>query len=525
MTGERRRWGTAAAGVVLALLGSGTPASAWDGREHALLAARSLALVRSECPAGAGGDSVDAALFAQRSAHSARDDLSPARHHVRAQTPLEQLRALTSDRLQAALDEATRADHDLVGRGPVARNVVANYLAFHLIALSLASRDEVPFARALAAEAVALGYLGDSFSSAHMFIPVHLKLTSWQGVNVRAAHHFFAGEGAYVLNARGEVWQSFGDGMLEWYLPTYERVFEACVESLREVHLVRAVRRGGLVPGDSFRAWADRVAEPHDWETAVSTWLRIEPGEYYYEAARLPALLRIPMPVAASWSVRTAERDESGLERRHHYPQLREPGGHDPNGSALDRRFLFPREAVPEWLVSDRLEGVDPAAVIRDDPGVASAHYIQTRDFAPSVAGVILRGGGGVLFGDKGGGVLSVAAGYGWETPLLLGSARAALELEYYLRLGDLDRRALAPYFVLGLALPLRRFDSAHLKLGYAWGLESPYDGDGYAWGLGVATPALQFPFTYAGVSLRLGYQQFRLEDALDGLQVQLVLQ
>jgi hypothetical protein len=64
-----------------------------------------------------------------------------------------------------------------------------------------------------------------------------------------------------------------------------------------------------------------------------------------------------------------------------------------------------------------------------------------------------------------------------------------------------------------------------YLKLGYAVGTEAPYDEDGYAWGIGVATRALQFPVAYAGVSLRLGYQQLRLEDTLDGLQLQLVFQ
>jgi hypothetical protein len=370
---------------------------------------------------------------------------------------------------------------------------------------------------------VALGFLADAFSSAHMFVPVHLALTGLQGANVRAAHAFFASEGAYVVNGAGEAWQTFGDGLLEWYDPTRRHVQQACVESVREVHLVRAVRAGGLAPGAAFRAWADSVAAPGGWEAAVSGWLRVEPGAFFYEEARLPGLLRIPMPVSASWSVRLEERDEHGFARRRHFPRLRESAGEDPLAGALDPRFVYPRSALPEWMVPE-LAGADWVEVVRTDPNVASVHYVQARDFPPSLAGVIVAAGGGALLGENGG-MVSAAAGYAWEFAIPLGFARSGFELEWYERLGDAERRALAPYLLLGLRVARGLLDGVHVRLGYAFTRGSPLDEDGYAWGVGASTPAVQLPFTYAGLSLRLGYAQFRLEDALDGLQAQLVLQ
>jgi hypothetical protein len=326
-----------------------------------------------------------------------------------------------------------------------------------------------------------------------------------------------------VIDARGEAWQTFGDGMLEWYVPTHRHVLDACVESVREVHLVRAVRVGDVDPGEAFRDWANGVAAPRDWETLVADWLRVESGPYYYEEARMPALLRIPMPAAASWSIRSSVRNEEGFAVRHHYPQLREPGGRDP--APLDDRFLYSRSALPAWMVPPGLEGADPVDMIRHDPDVASVHYLQTRDFAPSLAGATVRGGGGVLLGEKGGGIVSAAAGYVWEFPLPVGAARSGVEIEWYPRLGDPDREAIAPYLLLGLDLPVWIFDSAHVRFGWAWDVESPYEEDGYAWGAGVATPARQLPFTYAGVSLGISYEQFRLEDTFDGLKAYLALQ
>ncbi|HER19989.1 MAG TPA: hypothetical protein ENO14_02980, partial [Chromatiales bacterium] len=130
-----------------------------------------------------------------------------------------------------------------------ADNVVANYLVYHAIAIRCAEEsvrgaaDNMPrtlpghtewIERALVYEAVALGYLADAFSSSHLLTPVHLPMARLQDANVRAAHEFFATQGAYVSNSMGDVWRTFGDGLMTWYGPAYEYVLDACTRSAQD---------------------------------------------------------------------------------------------------------------------------------------------------------------------------------------------------------------------------------------------------------------------------------------------------
>jgi hypothetical protein len=414
---------------------------------------------------------------------SSQDDLAPSRYQVRGLTPYQQAAVITPEEIEEIVTSIIDDPPTEQVFRPYADNVVANYIVYHSIAIACAQRSRGDWAHvrrhtvlarsewlehALVFEAVALGYLADAFSSSHILTPVHLPLSVWQGANVRAAHEFFATQGAYVL-ARGQVWQTFGDGLLEWYSGAHERVVKEYEDSVSDLLLTRA--------------------NPV-WDQA-SIW----------EAAR-----RIPCVVVASWR---PPRGPANL-------QFREDGLHDPDLHA-DRRFLYSQEAV--------LSG--PWGLAGPDPDyVTSVEYHQTLDYPPVFTGLLLMTGGGVLVKDDGGGAVgSVAAGYAWAAPVpLLKQVRTSVELEYVYRLGDPDRRVIVPRYAVGLGSPIvPGVEAMHFEVGYAWGLYDRFKDQGVKWGVGIGTKPLRLPFTYAGVSARLKYERFWIEDGLDGFQLQLI--
>ena len=101
---------------------------------------------------------------------------------------------------------------------------------------------------------------------------------------------------------------------------------------------------------------------------------------------------------------------------------------------------------------------------------------------------------------------------------------RPAAVAQYLYRLGDVDRRVIAPRYAVGIGAPaFPLVETMHFEVGYAWGLNSPFKDQGVKWGVGVRTKPLRFPFTYAGVSARLKYERFWMDQVLDGFQLQLV--
>ena len=103
-------------------------------------------------------------------------------------TPFEQLQVITGAELEADRRRGVRpptatGSHRLRGacrqRGRELPDLPPDRAAHREPRATCRSRA------ALSYEAVALGCLGDSFSSAHMLIPIHLALTSWTRRNVR----------------------------------------------------------------------------------------------------------------------------------------------------------------------------------------------------------------------------------------------------------------------------------------------------------------------------------------------------
>jgi hypothetical protein len=178
--------------------------------------------------------------FGRIASESVESDLSSPRFHERGKTILEQLRPLDSAQVSIILASHVRqvssgASSTLPKVEIRDANVILSYLIYHLVALHHAKDASVGGAgggatleRAMIYEAIAQSYLIDAFSSGHMLVPMSDGLSFLHPMNNKQAHDFYNIQGTYVLNSRGEVWQTFGDELLEWYAPTFRHIFEAC---------------------------------------------------------------------------------------------------------------------------------------------------------------------------------------------------------------------------------------------------------------------------------------------------------
>jgi hypothetical protein len=556
--------------AALALAPAG--ARAWTVEEHRLLADSALARTCDGWPAHdawtlravagsgstAGGGPLDTLGFGGISAWSAGDDRAMGRRHERDRTVLEQLRRLTAARLDSLARGAAAGDAALLGaRGPRARarlarlelpNPVASFLQHHGVALRLARAageagragpDRAPppmLRRALVYEAIAQGYLADAFAAGHLMTPAGARPGGFDPLNLRHAHDHWSNLGAYVINGRGETWQTFGDRLLLWYGPSFAHVFEASVTSLRELLLVYHAARGGPMPAP-LAAWGDSIAAARGTsrERLADAWCASHEGPGYLATVRLPTLTLIPTPVVATWSVRTEARDAHGLRRRHHYPQLAEPGGHDPSLDRADVARLPARAAVPEWMIPDTLFAADPVALVRAHPDFASARFAQATEPPPTYAGPLVFAG--VAWnGERGGGEVGHGLGLGFglvgESTVLVD--RVSLDLVFMTPAsGPGPRWTLVragaspslPRFGIWRAWWARWVDRARFEVGRGWTRDGGVSADGDHFALALESPTLHVGFAYTGLTVRVGYQWTDLDRPRRGPAVGVVLQ
>lgn len=536
-----------------------TITKAWEKEEHRLVADSALAGVLVDCGVemhdslilisgrrfsiNLGGQLWEDKTFGEICAWSSGNDGSYARFQERGRTILQQLKPLSASLIDALWQEhsAGRSSPAAAAAGswPAARsaeqssrNVIVNYLLHHLIALRFAKiagqerrEGEETLRRALIYEAMALSYLGDGFSAGHVLVPLTDVLSRFHSINSSHAHDFYRSKGVYVINSRGEVWKAFGDKLLHWYAPSYRHVLEACITSLRELFLVYYVALGGAVP-ERLKEWGESVSAGMSLEGIVKGWITTQDGEKYYSITKMPTLLRFPMPTAATWSVRTEKVDNHGIHRRMHFPQLREPGFHDPDLEGIDVEFLFPRTAIPSWMIPDLLNESSPAELIKSHPDLASVRYIQERDFPPSYVGFLLRLGGGVVFKKNGSGSgTSVGLGYGFVDDFLV-IQKISVDAELMPSFDEARRLLFATNFGLGIKLPavVGLVEASHFEAGYAWGLRSPFKAHGFKFAAGLETRTFPVGFTYAGITVRLLYQRIALERTLHGVFLNFIL-
>ncbi len=502
--------------------------------------------------------------FGEIAAFSAPAHLTPFRFHEMGKTVLEELRALRSDEVQRAIDSAEAAaggaPQHLPSVAVKEKNVVANYLLHHLAALHLAGQAASSVERranllesALAYEAKAQGFLVDAFSAGHMRVPMGGVLRWVHVANTEAAHNFYSSDGLYVVNSRGEVWQAFGDGVTQWYAPTWEHVFEACCVSLRELFFVYAYRADLLhVPVALSKA----LGKPGP---ASVSWLAIQPGDYYYVQAKMPTLMLVPFPVSATWSVRTQEKDGHGLRIRRQYPQIgdgvTEAGFYDTTLTGPATELLYSWDALPPWMLPDawlplqyvgdrRIRDLSAeekrtvdSFLVKSDTVVTSVPYYQELDYPPSYAGIITSwGGGSLLVSGSPSGMVAASVGYSphWGfLPEYLGKfhVSGALELqgsvnrsERMLMSGKVGFTLPLSVFGLGPESPLGKIHGIRLEMGHTEGMKALAHYRGPVLCAGLETAAIPLGFTYAGVLFRPRLEVHYLQERVWSLAVELVI-
>jgi hypothetical protein len=509
--------------------------------------------------------------FGEIASESVESDLSPSRFHERGKTILEQLQSLDSTQLgkiiSPHLAQETRGTLSTIPRIDVPNaTVIRSYLIHHLVALHYAEEASstgsgvgTTLERALIYEAVAQSYLIDAFCSGHRLVPVSDEFAFLHPRNNKEAHDFYNIQGSYVLNSQGEVWQTFGDELLEWYAPTFRHVFDACCTSLREILLAYyGTAEPSAIP-DSLSAWGRCIAGGAPLRAVVNQWLGIRDAQLYYSSLKMPTLLLLPMPVSATWSLRTEEVDSHGIHQRKQYPQIREsasdPGFHDPYMLDVDDEFIYSEGSLADWMLPDAWIPPDSlhggslkemtqahrhrlaANLIKHDANVASVRYMQERYYAPTYWGLLFRAGGGYFF-NSAPSAGAWFAGLGNAPPLaLLPDVPLLDRLSFdltYVRLTETNPRQLLSLtsglsFGLyahraGTKKPFRYLEYLRLEGGYAWGLSSPMKSHGALLSFVLESGTIPLGLTYAGVSLRLKYQSFLMNRSLNSVSMEFVL-
>ena len=530
------------------------PVAAWTVDEHRLLADSALSVaiapldsvtrarLRGALRAPWNQDRTgEVSTFASVCAAAAADDHSAGRYHGGGRSVREQLEALSAARIDTFTNRARRGDRDLLHgdrhrvrsrvRSLDVGNVVGNYLVHHVAALRIAGdaagrrasvAAHAPGASvrggdpdsllgcALLYEAIAQGYLADAFSAGHLMPPAGRRLGFLHPINRKRLHDHYGVQGLYVLDARGETWFTLGDRLLLWYGPSFDHLFDACLASIGEV-LVAGYRAG---------------IEPAPQGSPGSEWLT---------RMRLAALLRIPTVAVATWSVRTDSLDAHGLHARHHYPQLREIGGHDPTLEPGDVRRLPLIAALPDWMVAPELFKTDALALVRDHPDYASARFIQPRRPPPGYKGMVVSAGWARFQGaSDGGGHFRCGFGYSPtdQSPLLV--HRLSIDALLLEPIASGGPRPVALTVGFNLKLPglgvwrepwLRWLEHVRFSGGHAWGrVEGPLH-DGARYTAGLESPVLPLWFTNAAVALRLEAEWWRFEQSRRGVAVTVAMQ
>lgn len=531
----------------------------WEKEEHRLLAERAFAAVLAEC-----GISIHDALliisirnsqvrlerefwegktFGEICAWFSGEDTSYSRFQQREKTIMQQLKLLSASFIDAVWHEHSRAIQAGENATEVSwlpafsaeqsgYNVVINYLLHHFIAIrfaKLAGQEKniakEALRRALIYEAMAQSYLSDAFSAGHLLVPLNDLFSRLHPVNNREAHNYYRNEGVYVINSNGEVWQTFGHKLLRWHAPTYRYVLKASITSLRELFLVYYVSSGnGAIP-EKLKEWGQSISYGNSLEEIVREWTVKKNGDMYYSIDKMPTLLQLPMAISASWSVRTGKVDEYGVSQRKHYPQLREPGFHDPDLRGIDTKFIYPRASVPDWMVLPLLNNNSPEELIKYHSDIASVRYVQNRNFPPSYKGFLLHLGEGTVFKKNGNGFGSMfGVGYGLADDLFLIN-KVSVDVALLPSLDEARRLLIATSLGFGLKLPnpLNLWEAYFFEFGYARGLREPFKEGGFMLSAGIGFPTIPLRFTYAGLTIRLKYQRFSLEKTLHSVFLEFI--
>ena len=469
--------------------------------------------------------------FGKISAIFSGDDISQSRCHIRGYTIKQQLEPLSAEIIDKVWERIKNSPDDIKSVEITNQNVVFNYLLYHIIALRFAElsgkelEDSNEFLRyALIYEAVAQSYLSDAFSAGHLLLYLSDFLDLFSSYNNQITHDFYCSEGVYVLNAQGDCWRTFGDKLMQWYSPSFNRILEACVKSLSEVFLVYFVSNDIEIP-QQMSKWAKSIDSRLNPGEFVELWINTHSGGKYFSEIRMSALLCIPMPIAATWSVRTEYIDNYGIHKRKHYPQLSEEKFHDPDLNEIDTMFLYSRSSMPNWMIPEFLPNDTLQNLIRYHPDVASVRYRQNRFLPPSYQGFLLSAGGTTVFSnDKNKFGASLGIGWGVADEFLFIITKPSLIVSAMYLFSDNREWLLMADIGFGINTPVFGIFYPRIDFGYSRGFQSPYKGSAGKIALGLDSESLLLGFTYAGLTFRLKYQFIFFDEILHSPVLEIIL-
>jgi len=513
--------------IVLLLIYYPVVTFSWDKHEHQILANLALDSTLSFCGMiftdssfflpGERDDFIfnknfwNGESFGKISAIFSGDDISQSRCQIRGYTINQQLEPLSVEFIDKVWDRIKNAPDDIRSVEVANKNVVFNYLLYHLIALRFAKlsgkenfdSNEL-FRNALIYEAVAQSYLSDAFSAGHLLLYHSDFFAPLANYNNQITHDFYCSEGVYVLNAQGDCWRTFGDKLMQWYSPSFNRVLEACVKSLDEVFLVYFVSHNVEIP-QQLRNWANSIGSGLKPGELVELWINTHNGGKYFSEIKMPALLCIPMPIAATWSVRTEQVDRYGIHKRKHYPQLSEEKFHDPDLNEIDTNFLYSKSSIPDWMMPEFIPNDSLQNLIRYHPDVASVRFMQNRYLPPSYQGFLLSAGGTIVFrDDKNQFVSSLGIGWGFADEVLFIFTNPSLILSAMYFFSGNGEWLLRADIGIGINTPVFGIFYPRFEFGYSWGFQTPYKGGAGMIALGLDSGTIPIGFTYAGLTFRL---------------------
>ena len=469
--------------------------------------------------------------FGKISAIFSGDDISQSRCQIRGYTINQQLEPLSAEFIDKVWERIKNSPDDIKSVEVVNQNVVYNYLLYHIIALRFAelsgkkhNADDEYIRYSLIYEAVAQSYLSDAFSAGHLLLYLFDYLAPFSNYNNQVTHDFYCSEGVYVLNAQGDCWRTFGDKLMQWYSPSFNRVLEACVKSLHELFLVYFVSNN-ISLSQQLSKWIKSIANGITIEELSDSWVTTNDGVKYYSEIKMSALLCMPMPIAATWSVRIDQIDSYGIHKRKHYPQLSEEKFHDPDINDIDTEFLYSRSSIPDWMIPEFLPNDTLQNLIRYHPDVASVRYIQKRYLPPSYQGYLLSAGGTIVFSDdKNNFGASLGIGWGVADEFLFIITKPSLIVSAMYLFSDNREWLLMADMGFGINIPVFNMFYPRFEFGYSWGFQSPYNGGAGKIALGLDSKTLPLGFTYAGLTFRLKYQFIFFDKTLSSPVFEIIL-
>jgi hypothetical protein len=517
--------------VLMLLLSFSGKTFSWEKEEHRILADIAFDSTLSFCginfndsliffPGKTGIISVNKKLwndqsFGNTSAFFSGDDILQSHCQLREKSIYQQLKPLSASYIDKVWSGIKETPDDIQSIEVSNQNAVFNYLLYHLIALRFArlsgnevSGDNEDLHYALIYEAAAQSYLSDAFSSGHMLLSNSDFLAPLNSFNIQIAHDHYCSEGVYVINSNGNCWQAFGDKLLQWYPYSFNQVFQACNASLRELFLVYFTSTENVELPANLEKWASSISPGITPEALSNLWVTVNDGIKYYSEIKMPALLYIPIPVAAAWSVRTDMKDEYGIHLRKNYPQLMEEKYYDPDLDEVDLGFLYSKYSMPGWMIPDFLPCDSLQNLIRYNPEIASVHFVQNRNFPPSFKGYLLTAGVTYVFINDNNEVgSSLGFGWGFGDLSLLVFIKPTVFVTAMRLLGDSQAWILSADIGVGINASVFGICKPYIELGSSWGSSSPYNGYAGNYALGLDSETLPLGFTYAGLTFRLKYE------------------